>query len=289
MAEAMRQSSPRREPEIGGIGAGQKAESAARMPRGRAGAFAAHMLGRAAWTASSFAALAALWALLAFMAESRFLPAPWPVFTRIAEGIESGELVHHVGVTLARVAASFVLAMAVGCAIGIAMGRRRRLDRFFDGWLILFLNMPALVTIILCYIWFGLNEMAAILAVAINKIPNAAVTLREGARAMDKDYDEMAAVFEFGAWKTFRHVTLPQLMPYIAAAARSGLSLVWKIVLVVELLGRSSGVGFQLYTFFQLFDVAGILAYAIAFILVVQAIEITILQPWEAAANRWRR
>jgi NitT/TauT family transport system permease protein len=252
-------------------------------------AAAAHMLSRALWTAMSFAALAILWGALAWFAGNRYFPAPLPVFQRIAEGIASGDLPYHVGVTLARVAASFALAMLVGGAIGIVMGRRARLDRFFDGWLILFLNMPALVTIILCYIWFGLNETAAVLAVAINKIPNAAVTLREGARAIDKDYHEMAEVFEFGPWKTFRHVTLPQLMPYIAAAARSGLALVWKIVLVVELLGRPSGVGFQLYTYFQLFDVAGILAYAIAFILVVQAIEILFLQPWEAAASRWRR
>jgi NitT/TauT family transport system permease protein len=252
-------------------------------------ALAAQMLGRSMWTGASFALLMAFWAVLAWVADSRFFPAPLPVFERIAQGVASGEMLYHLGATLGRVAASFLLAMAVGSAIGIVMGRRRRLDRFFDGWLILFLNMPALVTIILCYIWIGLNETAAVLAVAINKIPNAAVTLREGARAIDKDYHEMADVFDFGAWKTFRHVTLPQLMPYFAAAARSGLSLVWKIVLVVELLGRPSGVGFQLYTAFQLFDVTGILAYALAFILVVQVIEIAILQPWEAAANRWRR
>lgn len=250
---------------------------------------AAHMARRTAWTGASFALLIFIWAVAAWLAQSRFFPAPFPVFERIVEDALTGELLYHTGVTLARVAASFILAMGVGCAIGIAMGRSRRLDSFFDGWLILFLNMPALVTIILCYIWFGLNEAAAILAVAINKIPNAAVTLREGARAIDRDYHEMAAVFEFGRWRTFRHVTLPQLMPYMAAAARSGLALVWKIVLVVELLGRSSGVGFQLYTSFQLFDVTGILAYAIAFIAVVQLIELTILQPWEAAASRWRR
>ncbi len=253
------------------------------------GTAATQMFGRTLWTSASFALLVVVWAVLAWFADTRFFPAPLPVFERIAEGIAKGDLLYHVGITLARVAASFVLAMAVGSAIGIVMGRRRSIDRFFDGWLVLFLNMPALVTIILCYIWFGLNETAAVLAVAINKIPNAAVTLREGARAIDKDYDEMAEVFKFGAWKTFRHVTLPQLMPYFAAATRSGLSLVWKIVLVVELLGRSSGVGFQLYTYFQLFDVTGILAYALAFVLVVQAIEIAVLQPWEAAANRWRR
>ena len=77
--------------------------------------------------------------------------------------------------------------------------------------------------------------------------------------------------------------------PFFAAAARSGLSLVWKIVLVVELLGRSNGVGHQLHVAFQLFDVPMILAYAVAFIVVVQIIEVGILQPLEARANRWRR
>jgi NitT/TauT family transport system permease protein len=60
-------------------------------------------------------------------------------------------------------------------------------------------------------------------------------------------------------------------------------------VLVVELIGRSNGVGFELHTAFQLFDVATILAYAFAFTAVVQAIELGILQPWERALNRWRR
>ena len=183
---------------------------------------------------------------------------------------------------------SFFLAMAIGCVIGILMGRNARADTFFDSWLVLALNLPALVTIILCYIWFGLTEVAAITAVAINKIPNVAVTVREGAKAVSADLMEMAKAYRFGRWKTLRHVILPELNPFIAASARSGLALVWKIVLVVELLGRSNGVGFQLHLFFQLFDVASLLAYAIAFIVVVQLIELMVLQPWERAANRWR-
>lgn len=204
-------------------------------------------------------------------------------------GIADGEIVHHVSVTLLRVLASFILAMAIGITIGIAMGRQPKFDRFFDGWLVLFLNIPALVTIVLCYVWFGLAEEAAILAVAINKIPNVVVTLREGARALNPDYLEMAESFRLSRAKTLRHVILPQLYPFIMAAARSGLALIWKIVLVVELLGRSNGVGFQIYTFFQLFDVASIFAYTLAFVVVIQVIELTLLQPIEKRANRWRR
>lgn len=246
-------------------------------------------LARAGWTLASFAALVAVWWLVALVAESRVLPGPGAVLAAAVRDTASGALPFNVGVTLARVAASFFLAILIGGAIGVALGRHPRADRFFDGWLILLLNLPALVVIILCYVWFGLSEIAAVLAVTINKIPNVAVTLREGARALSRDLDEMATVYRFSWMKRLRHVVMPQLAPFLAASARSGLALVWKIVLVVELLGRSNGVGFQLHLYFQLFDVASILAYAIAFIVVVQAIEILILQPWERAANRWRR
>ena len=239
--------------------------------------------------AASFVALVALWQLVSAFADSRVLPPPAAVLDRLAAGFASGDLPLHVGITLARVAGSFALAMLIGTAIGIALGRSPALDRFFDPWLVLFLNVPALVTIILCYVWFGLIEAAAIAAVAVNKIPNVVVTLREGARALNRDYLEMAQVFRLGRAKTLRHVVLPQLFPFSMAAARSGLALIWKIVLVVELLGRSNGVGFQIHLFFQFFDVASILAYTIAFVAVIQVIELAILQPLERRAAQWRR
>ena len=237
----------------------------------------------------SLLALVMLWQIAAGLAESRVLPPPLAVLEVLVEGLANGELLYHLAVTLARVAASFLLAMALGVAIGIALGRSRLLDRIFDGWLILFLNLPALVTIILCYVWFGLVEAAAIAAVAINKIPNVVVTVREGARALDPSYFEMARSFRLSRAKVLRYVVLPQLVPFMVAAARSGLALIWKIVLVVELLGRSDGVGFQLSVFFQLFDVAAILAYTLAFVAVVQVIELAGLQPLERRVNRWRR
>jgi NitT/TauT family transport system permease protein len=151
------------------------------------------------------------------------------------------------------------------------------------------LNIPALVTIILCYVWFGLSEEAAILAVVINKVPNVAVTIREGARALDKDLLDMARCYRFGRRKTLWHVVWPQLHPFVMSATRSGLALIWKIILVVELLGRSDGMGYQLHLYFQLFDVASILAYSIAFVAVIQALELLVLKPLDAKALRWRR
>ena len=243
---------------------------------------------RVLWPLLSLAGLAVLWALVAEAVASPLLPGPVGVWHAAVREVEAG-FFFHLGATLARVTAAFLIAMALGSAIGLALGVSRNADRAFGGWLVLFLNLPALVTIILCYVWFGLTEVAAVLAVAINKIPNVAATLREGGRALSRDLAEMAEVYGLSWGARMRHVILPQLAPFFAVAARNGLALVWKIVLVVELLGRPNGVGFAIHSHFQLFDVAAILAYAFGFILVVQAVEMFALEPWERSANRWRR
>jgi len=229
-----------------------------------------------------------LWQGLAVYLNSSTLPQPIAVFTRLLEEIQSGELMHHLMATCTRLLISFSIAMLLGCTLGILFGLNKTLDNFFDHWLIIFLNIPALVTIILCYVWFGLTETAAILSVIINKIPNVIVTLREGTRALDSELFSMAKCYRFSRVKILQHVILPQLQPFIMAATRSGLALIWKIVLVVEMLGRSDGMGYQLHLYFQLFDVTSILAYTIAFIALIQCIELFILKPLDKRAQRWR-
>ena len=202
----------------------------------------------------SLIALFALWQIAAHFANPRLLPGPMAVLTTMRSEAASGALFQALGVTLARVAAAFLLAMAVGSA----------------------------------YIWVGLNEAAAIGAVALNKLPVTVVTIREGVRALDTRLDEMAHVFSFSPLKRLAHVVAPQLAPYFAAATRAGLSLVWKIVLVVELMGRPNGVGFEINTAFQLFDVPLLLAYALPFTAIMLVIETFAVQPFERHVSRWR-
>lgn len=238
----------------------------------------------------SVLALLAIWTLAAYLTDQpRTLPNPWQVLGRIGNLAASGELWFNSGMTLFRVAASFALAMAIGLPIGLMMGRSTALDNWLNPALIILLNVPALVVIVLCYIWIGLNETAAIFAVALNKIPVVAVMIREGARALRPDLDEMSRAFRMSRAARLRHVVLPQLAPQIAAAARAGISLIWKIVLVVEFLGRSNGVGFKIHLLFSSFDVTGVLAWALAFVAVMLAIDLFILRPWERHANRWRQ
>ena len=229
-----------------------------------------------------------VWQIASIWIDVDLLPSPTRVASSIHEHLFAGDLLSSVAITLARVGVSFFIAMAFGIAVGVLMGRNRNWDAALDGLLILSLNLPALVVIILCYLWFGLGEFAAVLAVSINKFPIVVVNMREGAKAVDMDLLQVTQAFKVPPYRTFFKVYLPQLYPYLLASARSGLALVWKIVLVVELLGRSDGVGFKLGVFFQFFDITSILAYSFAFILVVMIIELLMIAPLDRRLMEWR-
>jgi NitT/TauT family transport system permease protein len=237
---------------------------------------------------ASIVLLLITWIVASHFIGERLLPEPRTVALALLREARSGALAYNLSVTLLRVFASFVIALALGTIIGILMGRNPIFDWLADPWLIVLLNLPALVIIVLAYIWAGLTDAAAIAAVALNKLPIAIVTIREGARALDPTLDEMATVFRMSNSARLLYVTLPQLAPYLVATARSGLSLVWKIVLIVEMLGRPNGVGFEIGAAFQLFDVTRILAYALAFTVVMLTIEAFLVQPLERRVSRWR-
>lgn len=238
---------------------------------------------------ASLPLLLALWQGAAVLVQSRFLPSPVAVAVEIWGLIRSGPLMEDFGQTLARALAAFVIAMVLGGALGLVLGRVRWLDRLFAPWVVVGLNIPAIVVAIVCYIWLGLSDFALVLAVVINKTPLVATMAREGVRNLSADYDELASTFRLPRSRYLRKVLIPQLVPYLLAAARAGLALVWKMVLVFEVLGSDGGVGFRVGVYFQFFDMAGILAYAACFVLVIMVLEYGVLRPMEERMLKWRR
>lgn len=233
-------------------------------------------------------AVLALWQLVTVIYAPDYLPSVVEVAGSWHFHWTQGTLLPDLIATLKRVSISFFLAMITGLLMGIIFGTFRTANQLFQPFLLFFLNLPALVTIILCYIWIGLEETAAILAVFINKLPMVIVAVREGTRVIDKQLMEVAKVYDVPPLRTFFSVYLPQLYPFILAAARNGLALIWKIVLVVELLGRSDGIGFGLHNLFQFFDIAGILAYAFSFMLIMFLVDFSIFKPLEKRIQRGR-
>jgi NitT/TauT family transport system permease protein len=59
-------------------------------------------------------------------------------------------------------------------------------------------------------------------------------------------------------------------------------------VLVVEFLGRSNGIGFQIHLYFQLFEIGYVMAYALSFVIFILVLEWSVIQSLERRMTRWR-
>ena len=234
------------------------------------------------------ASILVCWSLLTLWLTPSVLPGPVATSAVLGQDLAGRTMWTHLGATLVRVGLSFVLALVSGTILGIAMGLSPKLDETLNPLLIVGLNLPMLVVSVALYIALGLNEWAAILAVALNKIPIVVVNLREGTRSLEPHFDELARSFRLRWPLQLRRIVLPQLMPYVLVSARSGLALIWKIVLVVEFLGRSNGIGFQIHLFFQDYDIAHVLSYSAVLVGFMLLVDYGVLQPLERWLFAWR-
>src|SRR5215475_7707336 len=98
---------------------------------------------------ASLAIFFVAWYIGSTLAGEQMLPSPARVASTVAAEARSGDLFFNLAVTLARVFLAFALAMTAGTAIGLLMGRVMLADRLGDPWLIVLLNLHALVIIVL--------------------------------------------------------------------------------------------------------------------------------------------
>jgi NitT/TauT family transport system permease protein len=233
--------------------------------------------------------LGAGWELMAMQIHSPLIPTVGEIAFELDRIASSGLLLPQLAITLARVGLGFLAAFLIALLAGIAMGRNPLLRRFLEPAVLIGLTVPGLVWALLCVIWFGVGLANPIVAVMLSAGPAIALNLAQGVRAVDTDLVEMAQVFRFSPAVRLRSLWLPATAPFLLAGARFGLSLAWKVIVLVEIFGMSSGVGYQLNSAFSSLNVAAVLAWTLAFGAVMAIVEYGILQSLERRVSRWRR
>lgn len=238
--------------------------------------------------ALSLLVLVVLWQLVSILISERYVPGPLPTLSALAETAASGELAKHFVATMVRMLSSFALAMAVGMVLGVIMGLYRRGEQFLDLGVMVMLTIPGLCYVIISFMWLGLNDRAAVVAIAWTTFPVITINLWQGVKAIDQRLTDMAAAFRASRLRRTVRVVIPQVLPYVMAAARFALGIIWKVTVLVELLGRPDGVGYMLNHSFQMFQMANVFAWTLFFTFVMLSIELAVLKPLENRLFAWR-
>jgi NitT/TauT family transport system permease protein len=236
----------------------------------------------------SLAALVALWYVASLFFSTSVLPGPPTVFAALWHNLQHADTYTQLYKTVIRVVGGMGIAVVVGLAVGLIMGLSKFGEQFLDSWVLVAFTVPSVVYGILAILWFGLNDLAAIIAIGVTAMPAVAINIWQGVKAIDLSLVHMGRAFHFSRSSIIKKIIIPQVIPYILAALRYALGTAWKIATVVELIGLSSGVGYQLSYWFGLFNMTQVLAWTIAFTIVLLLIEFIILKPIEIWLTRWR-
>jgi NitT/TauT family transport system permease protein len=233
--------------------------------------------------------LLGLWEVMARVTASPLVPNVGEVLGEVRRLVVGGFALRQIGITLGRILAGFGVAFVISLVVGIAAARSVTFRRFCDPAIILGLTVPGLVWALLCVIWFGVGLTTPIVAIALGIGPVMVLHVLQGMKAVDSEIVEMAHVFKLSTRDKLIHIWIPSLTPHLIGGARVGLSLGWKVIVLVELFGLSNGVGYQLNSEFSSQNVAGVLAWTIVFWAVMVVIEYGVLQSLELASSKWRR
>ena len=236
---------------------------------------------------AAVAAALAVWWPLTFVFDP-FLPTPWRVVTSFVDAFTSGDIYEHIAISLRRVLFAWVVSVILGTAIGIWMGRSRLTEAFLSPWVMVGLALPGPVIILFSVLLIGVDESSRLVALTVAVTPFVVNIVHQGVRAVDPGLEEMAKVYRWSRRQWLRELLFPQIAAAIFAAVRFAFAFSWKIVLIVEALTTSEGVGGQLSFFFKLLRPDKVLAWVFTFTLILTLVDQLVFRRIERRIFAWR-
>lgn len=231
----------------------------------------------------------ALWWLLSLSIPHYILPGPVRVWEALRLIAGNGDLWANLGITLWRVTVGFIFASIIGLPFGIVLGASRRVGEFFEPVIPVLNTVSSAIWAIFAIIWFGISNGTTIFVVFMTAMPLIITNVWQGTRAVNADYIELARVCRLPNWKVMTKIYLPSILPYFFSGARLAFGFSWRVSLVAETIGSSSGVGYRLRQAADLIRTDQVFAWTLTLVIMMAVIEMGILKPLESYLFRWKK
>lgn len=150
-----------------------------------------------------------------------------------------------------RVLAGFAIASAAGATFGLMLGWYALMNDLFENLVNFLRAIPTTAWVPFVVFFFGIHETAAITLIAFGAFFPIATNIAAGARQTPRTLIRAARMLGTPAYKLLWRVVLPSTLPAVFAGLRIGLGLSWVLVIVAEMLAVQGGLGFALWSAYQ--------------------------------------
>jgi NitT/TauT family transport system permease protein len=163
----------------------------------------------------------------------------WTMFIR--DGISRDILI-----SCGRIVAGFLTAAAIATPLGVLMGYSSRAQRLFEPIVGFIRYMPVPVFIPLCILWFGSGDLERMMVIFLGVFFQLALMVEDSARAVRRDYYEAATMLGAPRVALIFRVLVPAALPQIFDSYRVCIGWAWTYLVVAEIVGASTGIGFYI-------------------------------------------
>ncbi len=224
--------------------------------------------------------LIVVWWMAAQHLPAYVLPGPQEVLRAMAKFVSNGDTALNAFVSLTRVVSSVLIAMALGILIAVSVQAAPILNATVERRILVFLNsFPSVGWAVLGVVWFKISTPTVLFIQTAIILPFCIVNALAGFRQIDADLNEMGLSLTRSPLRRFFKVTLPLVAPFLVAGLRIAYGICWKIALVSELFGASSGLGYLLMNAQSTSDAAMVFACCLVIVVIYTATDYFLLKP----------
>ncbi|WP_081393154.1 ABC transporter permease [Paenibacillus odorifer] len=175
---------------------------------------------------------------------AQFLPTPLSIARAFTGLLVTGELTHHLGVSMGRAGVGFLIGGVLGLLFGVLTGLFRSVEYVLDPSVQVLRLVPHLAIAPLIILWFGFGEMSKVVIILTGSFFPLYINTFMGIRNVDNKLFEVSRVLGFSPYQRLLRLILPAALPGILLGLRLSLAVAWIGLVVAELIGSQSGIGF---------------------------------------------
>jgi NitT/TauT family transport system permease protein len=196
----------------------------------------------------TFIVFLAIWSVLSYggIVNALFLPTPTVVLNTAINLLFHGELLSDIGISFMRVLVGFLVAALIGIPLGILMGSLKIMEGAFEPIIGFIRYMPASAFIPLLILWIGLGESEKMSVIFLGTFFQLTLMIMDVTKNVQNELIEVSYTLGAKRLQIFTKVILPAALPGIVDTLRITFGWAWTYLVVAEIVGASSGLGYMI-------------------------------------------
>lgn len=200
-----------------------------------------------------------VWAIAAYIIGNQlFLVGPLRVVERTVTLWQDGTLGADLKTSGLEFFVGLLAAIVAGIPIGVLVGMSQGSRFVLQPWISGFYSTPVVALSPLIILWFGIGLVSKVVVIFSVAVFPIIANTQAGVSGIDPDLVEMVGAFDISRRSKIRHLYLRGSMPLVLTGVRLAVGRAVVGVVVAELFGARSGLGYLIQVSSQAYDTAGL-------------------------------